>query len=104
MANAVAQYVQRIVGRIVPIPNALLVRKTLDRLSRHGKQWSDQHDLWVCRRGISPVHTSQSVHARPAQEADKKQLHLVIGMVRESDFAAPCFSGSTGKKFMPRLP
>jgi hypothetical protein len=50
-----------------------------------------------------PFHSSQTLAARAAQDAQKEQLDLIVGMMRQSNNADAALFCSADKKFMAQL-
>jgi len=104
MANPVPLKIQPRIARILPIANALLPRELAQRALRLVQQRANQLNPGVARRGAAPFHAGQSFPSAPAQQPQKEQFHLIVGLMRQRNRGDAQAHGGASQKIVPRLP
>ena len=68
------------------------------------QQQADQTEGRIAGRGVAPPHPGQPLGAGSAQQSQKKQFHLVIRVMAQSDGRNAEPPRRPRQKFMPQLP
>jgi hypothetical protein len=99
-ANAVAGDAQAGIGGILGMRNGVFAGEGLEGGFRLFEQWTDEHDFWIFWRRIGWSHAGEAFTSRAAQEAEKKQFHLVVRMMRQGDVRDVAAGGSAREKLV----
>ena len=104
VANAIAENSWGGVGGVVAEAKFIRPSKLQELRAGVAEERPNELNFLIDRRRVAPLHARESFPAAAAQEPQKKQLDLVIGVMRQGNAWAARVTSHASKELVPQMP
>jgi hypothetical protein len=103
MPHPIAQVLHAGITAIFTKADTLLPRMVVDCLASHLKQWANDAEVGIRWRRITQPHSTEALRSTAAQEPQKHQFRLVVGMMCQGNQTALSPACALRQKAVPHL-